>query len=407
MSSEAEQRSARNRCTPLSKVGQRNERSVDAIALLGKQDQPTDGVRDYCELLSQAFARRGGRLEIAALRWEMHGWRKSLASFWKESRGWKEQIVMLQYTALMWSRRGFPFGALVVLAILKIRAVKLCVVFHDAGYAPARGLIRRLRVAFQDFTIRMAFRAADLPVLTVPASHLDSLPWNSKRGVFIPVGANFPSTPLIARDNLPEVPTVAVFGVTEGAHNFTESRVIAHAMKGAAERITNLRLNVFGRGALAAENTLRTELAGSNVDILVEGVLAPGGVRERLSRADVLLFVRGGISSRRGSAIAGIACGLPVAGYRGAETAPPITEAGVELVENGDCEALARALAQILTDAKLYRKLCQRSAAAGEKYFSWDAIASQFVEAFSSSAWQGVEKYSSNRTAENIREVGE
>ena len=86
------------------------------VALLGRQDEPTDGVRDYCELLSQAFARRGMQMEIVALRWDVDGWRKALGTLWKASRGWSGRIILLQYTALMWSRRGFPVGALAALA---------------------------------------------------------------------------------------------------------------------------------------------------------------------------------------------------------------------------------------------------------------------------------------------------
>lgn len=373
----------------------------DAIALLGKLDQPTDGVRDYCQLLSEAFARRGGRLEIMALSWETQGWRKTLRILWEESGGWKNQTVMLQYTALMWSRRGLPVGALAALAILKIRGARVCVVFHDAGYPRVRGALRQLRVAFQNFTIRTMFRGAEIPALTVPASHLDWLPRDSQRAIFVPVGANFATAPQRTRNNLPEVPTVAVFGVTEGTHTVPEAKAIAHAVKYAAARIPRLHLNVFGRGAQAAESVLRPELMGENIDISVESVLRPEEVRERLSRADALLFVRGPISSRRGSAIAGIACGLPIAAYRGTETAPPVTEAGVMLVENNDCEALAEALTQILTDAKLYRELCERSAAAAERYFSWDAIAAPFAEAFSTRRGMAAVKRDHNQRSES------
>ena len=353
------------------------------VALLGRQDEPTDGVRDYCELLAQAFARRGMKLEIVALRWEIESWSKALGALWKASRGWKKQIVMLQYTALMWSRRGFPVGVLAVLAMLKIRGVRLCVVFHDAGYAPGHGVLQRLRVGFQNFTIRRMFRAAEFPVLTVVASQLNWLPWRSHRAVFIPVGANFPPAVLRRRDSLPEIPTIAVFGVTGGVHIEAEAEAIAYVISRAAAAIPRLHLNVFGRGALEAETALRSRLAGKNVEITVEGVVPADEVRERLSRADVLLFVRGQISSRRGSAIAGIACGLPVAGYRGPETAAPITEAGVMLVENGNQDELAEALVRILSDERLYRGLCERSAMVAERDFSWDRIASKFAEAFS------------------------
>ncbi|HEV2618009.1 MAG TPA: hypothetical protein VGU63_15535, partial [Candidatus Acidoferrales bacterium] len=98
-----------------------------------------------------------------------------------------------------------------------------------------------------------------------------------------------------------------------------------------------------------------------------------------LAQANALLCIRGHVSSRRGSAIAGIACGLPIVGYRGEETAFPITEAGVLLVENGDRDGVADALCRILTDDKLHEELCRRSVNAERQYFSWNAIAAQFL----------------------------
>jgi glycosyltransferase involved in cell wall biosynthesis len=52
-------------------------------------------------------------------------------------------------------------------------------------------------------------------------------------------------------------------------------------------------------------------------------------------------------------------------------------------VEQGDREGLAQALAQVLTDEEFYLELRQRSLAAAQQYFSWDAIASQFASAMS------------------------
>ena len=360
---------------------QTNEgRTPAMIALLGRLDWPTDGVRDYCELLSAAFGRRGEHLEIVPLRWERDGWVKTLSHLWRESRDWNGRTVFLQYTALMWSRRGFPFGVLAVLATLKARRVRLGAVFHDVTYAPARGWMQRVRRACQIFTIRTVFRCAEFPILTVPASQLSWLPRNSGRAAFIPVGANFPpgDTRTLPRD-LPAAPVVAVFGVTGGVHNATEAIEIANAMKYAAARFPQIRLAVFGRGALESEALLRKQLVGTSVGLSFSGVLPPNEVRARLMQTDVLLFVRGPISSRRGSAIAGIVCGIPVVGYRGAETAPPITEAGVLLAEENDGGALAQGLIRVLTDAALYKELCARNEEVTAKYLSWDAIAAQFA----------------------------
>ena len=91
---------------------------IAPIALLGREDLPTDGVRDYCLQLSRAFARRGEHLDVAEVRRETQGWLRAVGQLWRESRAWKGRWVLLQYTSLMWSRRGFPVGALAVLGIL-------------------------------------------------------------------------------------------------------------------------------------------------------------------------------------------------------------------------------------------------------------------------------------------------
>jgi hypothetical protein len=62
------------------------------------------------------------------------------------------------------------------------------------------------------------------------------------------------------------------------------------------------------------------------------GLRAAEEVARLLRASDVLVFVRGPISSRRGSAIAGISCGLPVICFGGPQTAEPISDAGVVLV---------------------------------------------------------------------------
>jgi glycosyltransferase involved in cell wall biosynthesis len=100
-----------------------------------------------------------------------------------------------------------------------------------------------------------------------------------------------------------------------------------------------------------------------------------------LGASDVLLFVRGQISSRRGSAIAGIACGLPVIAQEGSETAPPITEAGVVLVPATAPSEFGPALLRVLSDQAYRASLAERSRNAQQLYFSWSVIAAQYAKA--------------------------
>jgi glycosyltransferase involved in cell wall biosynthesis len=124
---------------------------------------------------------------------------------------------------------------------------------------------------------------------------------------------------------------------------------------------------------------LREGLRDAPVEINVEGVIEPEEVVKRLCACDALLFVRGTISSRRGSAIAGIACGLPVIAYTGDETAAPITEAGVVLVSPSNSEELRVALVRVLSDRSYREELAARSRAAYRSHFSWRAIAARFA----------------------------
>src|ERR1700720_3419050 len=84
------------------------------IALLGRRDEPTDGVEDYCKFLRQALADHGFSLTPVRLSWAGRGWLPAIRLLWKESAGWSRRWVLVQYTALSWSRRGFPLGLLLV-----------------------------------------------------------------------------------------------------------------------------------------------------------------------------------------------------------------------------------------------------------------------------------------------------
>ena len=354
-----------------------------AIALLGRLDHPTDGVRDYCSLLSQGFHRRGDRLDLAEVRWEDQGWIRSLLKLWADSRAWAGRWVLFQYTALMWSRKGFPLGALAVLSILKVRGVKLCVVFHDISNDNRSGIKQRVRVAFQYWTMRRALHWSERSVMTVPLDLIPWLPRDSKKAVSIPVGANFP---VIDREiendggSKTSVPTVVIYGISWGTAGAEEIEDLGCVLSRVGSKIAGLRVMVIGRGSAEADAALRKRLDGSGVEIQILGLLPAEEIPGALAGATAMLCVRGHVSGRRGNVIAGIVCGLPVAGYSGTETGFPITEAGLLLFDKKDREGLADGLSRILTDEKLRGDLRERNLVVAAKYFSWDAIASKFHE---------------------------
>ncbi len=351
------------------------------IALLGRADEPTDGVADYCGFLAQAFLRRNAVLRTERVPWAERGWPYALRWLARESAHWKDQRVLLQYTAMNWSRRGFPFGALRVLRLLKSHGVHCTVVFHDGAAFRGPRMRDKLRRAAQTWTMRQMLRQAPRSVITTPPGTLDWLPSGQERAAFIPIGANVPECR--ARrifDARKQPKTVAVFNVTGGEARAREVSDIALAVRQAEQHAGPIRLEVLGRGAPEADELLGNALRGTRVELRVRGVVPAEEVTRTLASADASLCVRGLTTSNRGTSIAGIACGVPVVGYGRSGSDPAIDAAGVLLAPWHEPAALASALVEVLTDASLWQRLHERNLEAQARYFSWDVVADRYLE---------------------------
>ena len=353
----------------------------DVVLLLGRKDQPTDAVEEYCRYLCEALSRHSVTGEIVRVPWNERGWKDAVAELRRKAQNWRDRWVFLQYTALAWSERGFPRRVLRVGRALREAGARLGIVFHDVEPFAGSRAVDVLRRQTQLVTMRQMLRAADLAVFTVSLGTVSWLKPTDKT-IFIPVGANLPEMQLsdnVARGT--DRTRISVYGITGGSAGSEECSEIARALRFATERGAKLELHAFGRGAAERETELREQLKGLPLPIRVDGLLPVGRIVFSFQAADATLFVRGPISSRRGSAIAGIACGKPVIAYRGLETATPITEAGVVLVERDNPNELGEAVLRIATDRGLLEELSKRSAQAQERFFSWRAIADRYVEA--------------------------
>jgi glycosyltransferase involved in cell wall biosynthesis len=348
------------------------------VALLGREDEPTDALEDYCKLLAQSLHKRGYSLEISRVPWAEQGWRRALKDadkrFAPQRGGW----VLVQYTPLAWSRRGFPLRFAQMIDGLKGAGVHVLIVFHDPEPFGGRRCRDRLRQHVQLAVMRRAARLADKIVSTISP---DRVPWMQEPAIraktlLLPVGSNLPVMPRTTQGSAKRIPVVIVFGFSNLA---SETSMIASVLSRAAEVVGPLHLTVFGRGAKAAGTLLLPLLADSPVELEDFGILEAETAGSLLANADLQLFVRSGLSSRRGSGIAGIACGLPIVGFSDAETAFPITEAGVRLVPMGDREGLVRELVLVLKQPTLRETLRQRNFEATERYFSWDRIADSYL----------------------------
>jgi glycosyltransferase involved in cell wall biosynthesis len=357
-----------------------NSRRV--VALLGRRDEPTDAVEEYCRYLGEALrARAGVRMEIERVAWAERGWSTALREVRQQAAEWNGEWVFVQYTALAWSVRGFPFTFLKVMMELRAAGARVAIIFHDVEPYGGKRLVDRMRRALQLHTMRRALHEADLGIFTVALRVVSWLGQPPAKARFIPIGANL--LPDSLANEKPEsgerTLRVAIFGVTEGETGKKECAQIAAAAEFAAGKAGRFALHVFGRGASESEKELRSRLRGAAIDLQVDGVLPAEQIAKALRKADAMLFVREAISSRRGSAIAGISCGLPVICYGGAQTAEPITDAGVVLVSQDGSEEMGDALARVLSDVVYRATLAERSREAHKRSFSWDEIAKQYL----------------------------
>jgi glycosyltransferase involved in cell wall biosynthesis len=341
-------------------------------------------VEDYCTFLGRALVRRGVELKKARVNWVDDGWMQALLRLWRESRGWHETWVFLQYTALGWSRRGFPFGALVAIAILRLRGAHCAVMFHEPFGLGGRRMIDRVRGACQTWVVRILYRRAEKSIFPVPLETINWLPPGETRSTFIPIGGNIPERPMERqatneRNGIGK--TIAVFCLSDPPHRQREVDEISYAVRAAATSSAKLRVVFLGKGTAEAQQEIAHAFKDIPVEVSNLGLQPADEVSRALASSDAMLCVRGRLYLRRGSAIAGIACGLPVVGYGDASNIFPINEAGLRLAPYGSRDALAGALAQVLNDSRLREQLRARSRQAQQRYFSWDVIAEKMHQA--------------------------
>jgi hypothetical protein len=354
------------------------------ILLVGKRDFPADGVQDYCEYLGKALARRGHRAEFARVDWDSEGWVRALRELWDRSKAWRGRWVVLQYTALAWSGHGFPFGVLAVVAILRRRGVRCAVVFHEPFGLGGSRVIDRFRGACQNWVVRRLYDLGEQSIFPDPLESIEWLASNDQKAISIPIGANIPdgaTTQPIATGQNSVTQTVAIYCLSFPPYLDRELADISHAVSVSVTGGANLRVVFLGRGTSEAGKEIKMSFESIPVEVSTLGLQSPNNVRNALAHSHVMLCVRGPLYPRRASALAGIACGLPVVGYAGAAEGTPMAEAGVELVPYGDREALGAALRRILLDRKLWQELHEKSLQTHSRYFSWGLIAEKFEHA--------------------------
>jgi len=236
------------------------------IALLGRQDAPTDAVEEYCRYLGEALIAEDFELTIERVAWPQKGWSRAASGLRRRAKGWRGAWVLVQYTALAWSARGFPLRFPRVLKSLKAAGIRVGVVFHDVEPYGGTRVIDRLRSRAQLHAMLKALHLCDCAIFTVPMEKISWIKNQFGKSCFIPVGANLPTAS--EANSRKGISTggklsVAVFSITGGKSRRWEIDNIVEAVRFAASRVGNLRLVVLGRYAQEAESELKQRFAFS------------------------------------------------------------------------------------------------------------------------------------------------
>jgi glycosyltransferase involved in cell wall biosynthesis len=357
---------------------------MKAIALLGRRDEPTDGVADYCSHLAQALRTHNIDLEILHVPWAELGWRGAMRWLSRESRNWAGQWVLFQYTAMAWSRRGLPFRVLAVQRLLLKRKVKCAVVFHDVILDPLPGLHNRIRRKIQYWIMARLLARATQGISTVAS---DELRWplaSPDKLVFIPIGANIPEVTPKSTGERSFTPngqpkTIGIFCISGGNYRQREVKEILFVVEQAKARVPLLQLEIFGRGTQEAASLLEEPLRKLAVKYRLRGVLPAEEITRTLKSLDAFLCVRGEMSPNRGSALGAIACGVPIIAFGQRGRYKELDAAGIEFAPWGSLNSLADATIRVLKDTTLWKELRERNRRAHAQHFSWDAIAARYA----------------------------
>ncbi len=160
--------------------------------MIGRRDEPTDALEDYCRLLAAALQPKRCSLEIRSITWAEQGWRRALRDLDKYLLDRRPEWVLVQYTGLSWSRRGFPGRFAPLIRRLKRDGVRVAIVYHDPQPFAGSRLRDRVRRKVQMAAMRESARLADRIVTTISP---DCVPWlqaDELRGKILlaPVGSN-------------------------------------------------------------------------------------------------------------------------------------------------------------------------------------------------------------------------
>lgn len=199
--------------------------------------------------------------------------------------------------------------------------------------------------------------------------------------VHLPVGSNIPVVPSdrdATRARLGLSAEAVVCGIFGSAHESRDLSLIEGALRSLSPTIPDLRVLYVGTSSPA----LRAQLDG--LPLIDAGALPAAEVSHTLSAMDLFLSpFRDGVSTRRGSFMAGLQHGLPTVSTTGPDTDPALRSAAGHAFwggPHGDSAAFTELVRRLATDPAERRRLGRAGTAFYDQRYDWPHTGTRLVQ---------------------------
>ncbi len=356
---------------------------VERVTLVhGDRGGTVDGIRDHTARLIEELSRHP--VSAAGLRVRPGGRIGGSLRIWRRLRRERgRSAIVLQYSPFCYARWGF--APWLPACLLAIRAgggrPTLALMVHEP-YVPmtswrwaAMGLWQRAQLG----ALRLA---ADVVFTSIEpwARRFEAQP-PSRPVHHLPVGSNFPDARRerdAERSRLGiEEGTIAIACLGRDHPGWLGGHVVA-AVNSVARGGRKVALLSLGAEAP------RLDGVDPSVAVLAPGFLDPGRFSAKLAAADLFLApLANGVSTRRGSLMAALQHGIPVAGTDGPLTDSVLREATAALCLTpvGDVEGFSRSVARLAGGPAARVAAGAAARRLYEREFDWPVIAERLLAA--------------------------
>ena len=296
--------------------------------------------------------------------------------------------LLIQFEQFSYGRWGLnPFLPLAVRRIQRMATdLRVAIMFHE-DFMPASSLKTAIMSSWQRVQFRMLGSLADVAFFSTEAWADEYANWFSRTSVHhLPVGSNIP---VVSADRMEERvrlgidPNKIVIGLFGSAH---PSRLLTHvgaAVQHCLQQSLDVQLLYIG-----ADGKQVRHVVGLDTPMLDAGPLPADEVSRCFTAMDLYLapFVTG-VSTRRGSFLAGLQHGIATVTTQGEQTGQLLNSEHQHAFlapSRSDEASFTRCVRRLVQDAEIRKELGHRGKCFYDQYFSWERLATGLSDALMS-----------------------